>query len=380
MAPTNTPKGDQASGRSRVTPARVFVTALAAVLIAFCAWSMSEYVQGRDPLAFLGSSTETGSQLTSVADSVDSAAADAGATTVTVSVSGEDVAEAIESLEFDGQDLSLSEGEFVVVLNGDGIWVEHASGEADSDLVANAPRRAHALAAWAAGTGVQIPQVTWIVEDAAGNVVLAATVDVEAALSQGTTQDLLGAASGYTMNEALAGLLGVEKDAGTAPSLPDGTELAASSVASLASSAGPGVTTGSSSGASASGSAGSAGSGATGSSAGSTGSSSADDGLVRVTLTVDGSAAGWGSSTVSLALSQGSTVYDALSASGASVNARSTAFGLYVAGINGLAEFDHGGSSGWTYSVNGVEPSYTCDGYVLSSGDVIRWTYVNVTE
>ena len=44
-------------GRGGMRAARVAVAALAMALIAFCAWSMSEYVQGRDPLAFATGST-----------------------------------------------------------------------------------------------------------------------------------------------------------------------------------------------------------------------------------------------------------------------------------------------------------------------------------
>ncbi len=73
---------------------------------------------------------------------------------------------------------------------------------------------------------------------------------------------------------------------------------------------------------------------------------------------------------------QGATVYDALKATGLSVNAKDSPFGIYVAAIGGLAEFDHGGDSGWKYFVNGVDPSYSAGSYVLQDGDVIAWRYV----
>lgn len=48
---------------------------------------------------------------------------------------------------------------------------------------------------------------------------------------------------------------------------------------------------------------------------------------------------------------------------------------LYVRGINGLKEFDHGPLSGWKYAVNGVFPNRGSDDYVLEGGDTLRWMY-----
>ena len=94
-----------------------------------------------------------------------------------------------------------------------------------------------------------------------------------------------------------------------------------------------------------------------------------ENSALSVSVTVDGSAA-----------KEGTSVCDALLASGAGVNARSTSFGMYVAAINGLAERDHGPQSGWVYSVNGVQPNYTSDAYVLHDGDSVIWTYVNAVN
>ncbi len=47
----------------------------------------------------------------------------------------------------------------------------------------------------------------------------------------------------------------------------------------------------------------------------------------------------------------------------------------YIEGIGNLYEFDAGELSGWMYSVNGLFPNYGCSGYLLSGGDVIRWSY-----
>ena len=88
--------------------------------------------------------------------------------------------------------------------------------------------------------------------------------------------------------------------------------------------------------------------------------------------------AGAGSSSATLTLPAGSTVYDALANCGVGFNAKSTGYGMYVSSIGGLAEKDHGGMSGWVYSVNGAEPNVACSSYVLSGGESIYWSYVNV--
>ena len=73
---------------------------------------------------------------------------------------------------------------------------------------------------------------------------------------------------------------------------------------------------------------------------------------------------------------QGATVYDALCACGLSMNASNTGYGIYVSAISGLAEKEHGGHSGWMYSVNGAVPMTACSNYVLSNGDSVSWYYV----
>ena len=100
--------------------------------------------------------------------------------------------------------------------------------------------------------------------------------------------------------------------------------------------------------------------------------------VVRVTVVVDGSAAGGPSYRVPVQLDPGATAYDALVASGANVNARATVYGTYVAAIDGLAEFAHGPMSGWVYAIDGVEPNVAASGRVMRDGQTLVWTYVNV--
>ena len=114
------------------------------------------------------------------------------------------------------------------------------------------------------------------------------------------------------------------------------------------------------------------------------GSTSADSqggsqqpGRVTVTVSVTSSAVGNPvSSGGTFTFNEGATVYDALCALGLSVNAHGSSYGTYVAAIGGLAEKEHGGTSGWMYSVNGVTPNTACSNYVLSNGDNIVWYYV----
>jgi hypothetical protein len=48
----------------------------------------------------------------------------------------------------------------------------------------------------------------------------------------------------------------------------------------------------------------------------------------------------------------------------------------YVEGIGNLYEFDHGGESGWVYSVNGKKASVSAADYIPADGDKILWEYI----
>ena len=153
-----------------------------------------------------------------------------------------------------------------------------------------------------------------------------------------------------------------------------GSGSSSSSGGSSSSSAGSGSSS-SSSGASSN----SSGSSSSSSSAGGSSQSgaSAPAGTVTVYVSVSSSAVGnpvSGGGTFTF--NQGATVYDALCACGLSMNASNTGYGVYVRAIGGLAEKEHGGNSGWMYSVNGAVPMTACSNYVLSNGDSVSWYYV----
>ncbi|OUO89668.1 hypothetical protein B5F40_09760 [Gordonibacter sp. An230] len=80
-----------------------------------------------------------------------------------------------------------------------------------------------------------------------------------------------------------------------------------------------------------------------------------------------------------LSFEEGATVYDALCGTGLALATQWNPLlgSLYVSSIGGLAE-RHAGypGSGWKYFVNGAEPGYGCNAYVLSDGDSIVWKYV----
>lgn len=132
------------------------------------------------------------------------------------------------------------------------------------------------------------------------------------------------------------------------------------------------------------GSSSSAGSASGGGSASNSGGASAGNqdgsqqsGYVTVTVSVTSSAVGNPvSSSGTFTFNEGATPYDALCALGLSINARPSSYGTYVAAIGGLAEKEHGGKSGWMYSVNGTTPMTACNNYVLSNGDNVVWYYV----
>ena len=47
----------------------------------------------------------------------------------------------------------------------------------------------------------------------------------------------------------------------------------------------------------------------------------------------------------------------------------------FVEGIANIYNADCGTLSGWTYTVNGVSPSYGCNEYILQDGDKVEWIF-----
>lgn len=224
---------------------------------------------------------------------------------------------------------------------------------------------------------------------AAESVGIVRSVDVEASSADGA--DEAKADKGEDSNEADAANKESEdkKDASSDTSGSDESKSkgdgssSGNSVSSGSSDSGSGSSSSSNSSPSSS-----AGSGSGSSSSGSSSSSSsaggssqpgtsAPAGTVTVYVSVSSSAVGnpvSGGGTFTF--NQGATVYDALCACGLSMNASNTGYGIYVSAIGGLAEKEHGGHSGWMYSVNGAVPMTACSNYVLLNGDSVSWYYV----
>ena len=241
--------------------------------------------------------------------------------------------------------------------------------------------------AFALTNGFGLPADSPVVK-AAESVGIVRSVDVEASSADGA--DEAKADKGEDSNEADAANKESEdkKDASSDTSGSDESESKGdgSSSDNSASSGSSDSGSSSSSGGSSSSNAGSGSSsfssGASSSSSSSASGSSqpgtsAPAGTVTVYVSVSSSAVGnpvSGGGTFTF--NQGATVYDALCACGLSMNASNTGYGIYVSAIGGLAEKEHGGHSGWMYSVNGAVPMTACSNYVLSNGDSVSWYYV----
>lgn len=377
---------------------RVAVCVVAALVIAFCAWAMSAYAQGKDPFGkgFLSSDA-----LQTTADN-DSTTNPASTTydTQQTTVTKDDVVAAIGQLTFDGQDVSVPADDVRVVLKeGSGIWVEQVSTDDASTMVTKTAQRESTLCSWVRDNQVNAQMVTWIVEDQHGYVRMVICADPQMMAWSGVVSELLPSASSYAISytdyQALGSSPEVAQSQGSVPTAPDGSSVQIATTEEAQKKQDEQVQSGSSSqGSSSSSSTSSDGSGASDSSSPSSGTSgngaatsSSSSGAQSsgsaakesvVTITVDGSAAGGSSYTRTVGWKQGMTAYDALVASGASVNAHGSIYGTYVAGIDGLAEKEHGGQSGWVYAVNGNEPNTAASNYTLNAGDVVTWSYVNV--
>ena len=243
--------------------------------------------------------------------------------------------------------------------------------------------------AFALTNGFGLPADSPVVK-AAESVGIVRSVDVEASSADGADEAKAG--KGEDSNEADAANKESEdkKDASSDTSGSDESKSKGdgSSSDNSASSGSSDSGSGSSSSSSAGSGSSSSSSGASSSSSGSSSSSSSAGGsshpgtsapssTVTVYVSVSSSAVGnpvSGGGTFTF--NQGATVYDALCACGLSMNASNTGYGIYVSAIGGLAEKEHGGHSGWMYSVNGAVPMTACSNYVLLNGDSVSWYYV----
>lgn len=247
--------------------------------------------------------------------------------------------------------------------------------------------------AFALTNGFGLPADSPVVK-AAESVGIVRSADVEAASAEGSDQAKAGKDEASNETNAADKESEDKKDASSDASGSDESKSkgdgssSGNSDSSGSSDSGSSSSSGGSSSSNAGSGSSSSSSGASSSSSGSSSSSSsaggssqpgtsAPAGTVTVYVSVSSSAVGnpvSGGGTFTF--NQGATVYDALCACGLSMNASNTGYGIYVSAIGGLAEKEHGGHSGWMYSVNGAVPMTACSNYVLSNGDSVSWYYV----
>ena len=345
-------------GRRGLGAARMATLCLAAVLIALSAWSMSQYAQGKDPLAPLSGSASTQAAV----DAAPSADDDGSR----CAIGRDDVLAALGDLSCDGEDVSLSQ-DVQVVVNSAGVWVEQRDGSEPVARVDATARRTAALARWIDGRGIAAT-VTWISEDESGVVRVVMSFDSSSAAalaSDAATADVMAAASGYAIDsECFAALGDVSFSAakGDAPRLPSGDEVAVGRASSVSAGSEGGSAQAVASGSGAASAGVSSTSGADGPAA------AAERGNMTVSVSINGASH-------RVSVPKGASAYAALLATGATVEggANRTGSGTWVTAINGLGQDS---AHGLTYTVNGTLPSVMSDEYVLHDGDSVAWNYV----
>lgn len=102
-------------------------------------------------------------------------------------------------------------------------------------------------------------------------------------------------------------------------------------------------------------------------------SKKADGPTIGVDMTIEASSVNQGEFySGHLTLSEGASVYDALCESKVVFQGNKK----YVKSINGLAEKEYGGTSGWIFTVNGEMVMAGCGKTELADGDTVIWSYV----
>lgn len=338
----------------------------------------------------------------------------------------EKIRAAIADLSWRGEDVSADADSVKVAYQDGTVWVEARDGSDAAAAVPLAAKRLLALHAWLSGQGPDgsTPEAVWIVRDAAGTFRFAGTAASDLALDASEADDtaaLLSELTSYELSDetyAGLGLAGTPQARGDTISGPDGSPAdgaasgtgaqdgassgtdssavdaagtdavadgsSAAGSSALSSQSGTAAGAASLSGSDAagtsagSGQSASAASAASGEGAGSSAGSSKESvsSAITVTVSVDATLGGGRSSSAKVAVPAGSSVLDALAAAGYSVDAQSSQYGPYVAGISGI-EASSASKHGWVYAVNGSEPSCSAAYYEVGDGDRIAWTYVS---
>ncbi len=95
---------------------------------------------------------------------------------------------------------------------------------------------------------------------------------------------------------------------------------------------------------------------------------------VKVTSPAGGNAVAYDDT---VTIGEGSTALDVLQATGLELDAQNSEYGMFVNAVNGLATE---GMKGWTYTVNGDQVQVSADQTYLNDGDVVEWSYIDMSE
>ena len=76
-------------------------------------------------------------------------------------------------------------------------------------------------------------------------------------------------------------------------------------------------------------------------------------------------------------IGEGSTALDVLQATGLELDAQQSEYGMFVNAVDSLA---NEGMKGWTYTVNGEQVQVSADQTYLNDGDVVEWSYIDMSE
>lgn len=97
---------------------------------------------------------------------------------------------------------------------------------------------------------------------------------------------------------------------------------------------------------------------------------------LNVTVAIDMPDNGMAESSVTnVAIPQGGTAYDALKASGATVQDEDGDYGKFITAINGVENGSEGSASGWVFTVNDEQVTVSCDECTLAEGDTVTWSF-----
>jgi hypothetical protein len=90
------------------------------------------------------------------------------------------------------------------------------------------------------------------------------------------------------------------------------------------------------------------------------------NGVVTATVSIDGTP-------YEVNVPDGSSVLDALEATGVTMDQTASATGAFVTAINGRA---NSSTQAWVYTVNGASAQVSAEYFSVSQGDTIAWDYV----